>query len=62
MLDGNPDEPGRFGREFMLMREMGWSWDDLLNTPFPVLEEIAERLSAINHWERVANEQRNSQP
>lgn len=32
------------------MREMGWSWADLLEAPAVVVEEIAFRISEQIHW------------
>jgi hypothetical protein len=35
------------------MKEMGWSWQDLMSTPVPVVEEIALRLRSQEHWMQI---------
>jgi hypothetical protein len=35
------------------MREMGWSWEDLMATPAVVVQEISFRLSEQIHWTSV---------
>lgn len=32
------------------MREMGWSWRELMETPFDLVQEIVIRLGAETHW------------
>lgn len=32
------------------MREMGWSWRELLDTPAGVVDEIAERIEQQEYW------------
>lgn len=32
------------------MREMGWSWSDLMTTPAAVVDELVLRLSAENTY------------
>ena len=48
--------PTRYGVLMAIMREYGWSWRDLCDTPADLVEEIAMRLSAEQHW---AAERRN---
>lgn len=56
MHGANLGDPGRFGNEYWLMREMGWSWQDLTTIPFVVLEEIFLRLSFQKKWEAKKQE------
>ncbi len=48
---GSPD-PGRYGIEYTICSEMGWSWTDLQNAPADFVAEIAERLHLRNHWQQ----------
>lgn len=41
---------GRYGMAFAVMREMGWSWRDLCDAPFDLVQEILVRLSAEREW------------
>lgn len=47
---------GRFAAEITIMQEMNWSWADLLDAPVLLVEEIAERVRARNHWMKVKAE------
>lgn len=44
------DDPGRFGLEIRLMREMHWSWADLQDAPWDLVDELAVRLEAERKW------------
>jgi hypothetical protein len=44
LYDARVADPGRFAKEFMLSREMGWTWNDIAATPYPVIEEFYQRL------------------
>lgn len=46
----NVSTPTRYGVLIAIMREYGWSWQDLLNAPADLVEEVAARLAAENHW------------
>jgi hypothetical protein len=41
---------GRYRMEYLIMREMGWSWRDLMDAPFDFVQEVAIRLAAEGHW------------
>lgn len=53
MLDQQSADPGRFSLHIDMMREMGWSWQDLMDAPAPLVDELAWRLQAKNHWTAV---------
>lgn len=48
---------GEFAGDIAVMQEMHWSWSDLLAAPINLVEEIAERIQARNHWQRVKSKQ-----
>lgn len=52
MDKGRPEGTTRYADLFTVMREMGWSWTDVLATPFDLVEEAIERLSAEYKWEK----------
>ena len=39
-------QAGRYGMAISIMREMGWSWQQLQSTPFDLVQELVIRLSA----------------
>ena len=43
--------PTRYGVLMAIMREYGWSWPDLCAAPADLVEEIAMRLTAEQHWQ-----------
>lgn len=43
---------GRYGMAIALMREMGWSWQDLSNAPFDLVQELAVRIQSESHWQQ----------
>mgnify|MGYP000854842868 FL=1 len=47
--------PTRYGVYLAVMREYGWSWRDLCETPADLIEEIAARLAAEQHWTAERN-------
>jgi hypothetical protein len=49
----NTSDPGAMGKEYWLMVEMGWSWRELCDTPFFVIDEIYTRIVAKQHWTEV---------
>jgi len=64
-IDGvqSPDE-GRYSIEYAVCREMGWSYDDLMDAPADFVDEIVIRLSAENKARRTQHareEQRRNQ-
>lgn len=50
MHGARPVYPGAFASEIVIMQEMGWSWGELMATPYPVVLEIAQRIEAENRW------------
>lgn len=42
----------RYGVEIAVMQEMDWSYNDLMATPMELVEEVIERMSARQRWER----------
>lgn len=42
--------PTRYGVLLAIMREYGWGWQDLCEAPNDLVEEIAARLTAEQHW------------
>ena len=42
--------PTRYGVLITIMREFGWSWQDLCAAPADLVDELAHRLTAENHW------------
>lgn len=43
--------PTRYGVLITIMREFGWSWQDLCAAPADLVDELAHRLTAENHWQ-----------
>ena len=43
--------PTRYGVLLAIMREYGWSWTDIQDTPADMIEEIAIRLDSEQHWQ-----------
>lgn len=58
MLGQSPPDPGRYGTEIAIMREMGWSWQDLCEAPPDLVEEIAVRTAAQAHWQGKRDKQK----
>jgi len=50
MHDIPPDPTGLYEHEIWLMRAMGWSWAEMMNTPKNVIDELSIRISAENKW------------
>ncbi len=44
--DGVVSAPSRYGALIGVMREMHWSWSDLMNTPADLVDEVIERIRA----------------
>lgn len=42
--------PSRYGALIGVMREMHWSWLDVMSAPADLVEEITERMQAQAHW------------
>jgi len=38
------------------MREMHWSWQDVMSAPADLVEEITERIAAQAHWAHEKSE------
>ena len=51
MLGFDEADPGRYALEYAICKEMGWSWADLVATPFDFVEEIGERLRLRVKWQ-----------
>ncbi len=46
---GNPvPVPWAFSFELALMDETGWTWDELMSTPYPVVQIKAAQMAARN--------------
>jgi hypothetical protein len=50
MQDVDEATPTRYGILIAIMREYHWSWQDILNAPSDLIQEIGQRLSAEYHW------------
>ena len=44
--------PGRYPVAIAVMQEMSWSWDDLANAPYDLVDEIVVRMNAEAQWRR----------
>jgi len=51
----NVATPTRYGVLLAIMREYGWSWQDLCEAPNDLVEEIAMRITAEQHWTAERN-------
>ncbi len=47
---GAVSAPSRYGALIGVMREMHWSWGDLMSAPADLVEEICERVDAHAKW------------
>ena len=47
--------PTRYGVLMSVMREYGWSWQDLQDAPADLVEEIVMRITAEQHWTAERN-------
>ena len=53
MHGAKPQEtPGRYGLQFVIMHEMGWSWRELNEAPNDLVEEVLLHINYQRHWER----------
>ena len=53
MHDAKPSEsPGRYGPHYIVMKEMGWSWQQLRESPADLIEEVLLHINYQRHWER----------
>lgn len=43
--------PTSYGILITIMREFGWSWQDLCAAPADLVDELSHRLAAENHWQ-----------
>jgi hypothetical protein len=48
---------GRYGMPIAIMREMGWSWQELGSAPFDLVQELVIRLNAENEWQEMKRTQ-----
>lgn len=53
----NLGERWPYDMEIAVMRDMGWSWSDLQDAPFDMVEVIATEMNARNKWTRKKQEQ-----
>ena len=51
----NAATPTRYGVYMAVMREYGWSWQDLQEAPADLVEEITWRMMAEQHWQAERN-------
>jgi hypothetical protein len=49
-VPGSSIEPPPFAVEIEVMREMGWTWQDVQETPADVLDVIIEQMASSRHW------------
>lgn len=56
----NLGERWPYDAEISVMREMGWSWQDLCDAPFDIVGVIIAETNARSKWTRKADE-RNGQ-
>ena len=48
---------GRYQTEIAIMREMSWSWRDLMESPFDLVQELIVRIGAERHWQEEKRKQ-----
>ena len=46
-----PDSLGAYEEEIWLIRQMNWSWGDLISAPKNFIEELSHILNCENKWE-----------
>jgi len=51
----NVTTPTRYGVLLTVMREYGWSWQDLCDAPADLVEEICTRTTAEQYWTAERN-------
>ena len=54
----NLGERWPYDTEISVMREMGWSWQDLCDAPFDIVSVIIAETNARSKWTRKAQETR----
>ena len=42
--------PSRYGALIGVMREMHWSWQDVMSAPADLVEVMTERIAALAYW------------
>ena len=47
----NVSVPTRYGILMTIMEQYGWSWGDLCEAPADLVDEIATRIIAEQHWQ-----------
>jgi hypothetical protein len=47
--------PTRYGVLLAIMERYGWTWRDLCESPNDLVEEIAQRITAEQHWTAERN-------
>ena len=45
------DPGGRYGSLIGVMKEMHWSWADLISAPADLVEEVAYRMTQESRWQ-----------
>lgn len=50
------EESTPYHLEIEVMKEMGWSFRDLYDTPSDMVETVIERISAHNYWTKKKSE------
>jgi hypothetical protein len=43
-------QAGRYKVAIQIMREMQWSWNDLVTAPYDLIDELVWRISAEREW------------
>ena len=56
MHEGTVSDPGKFYNEYLLMKELGWSYQQIVDTPNPVLEEVILRITFENKFRKKKKE------
>lgn len=51
MRQAGAEMPGRYVAELAVIKETGWSWQELLAAPADLIDEMLERLRCTWHWE-----------
>lgn len=51
MLDLPASDPGRYSFEIGVMKEMGWSWQELCAAPPDLIDEIQHKMEVRNRFQ-----------
>lgn len=45
------EQPGRYWQQIAIMKEMRWSWSELVNSPADLVEEVLMHIISERRWE-----------